>query len=219
MTAPPIDPEILPHAAPPYQRLLDLLDPNPRRAADLYGDLRARLVRLAAWRGESFADDLADEVLARVARKLDEGLEIRAEDPSVYCYGVAHRVYQEMLRDRLRQQTAAARTADQQGVASPEDAAASEQRLACLRKCLDKMTDATRALVLSYYDGGGDARIDRRRQLAAEHGSTPNALRIMMFRVRGVLERCVTSCLLETAEMDRPFEALSGTGGRTPREP
>lgn len=84
------------------ERLLDLLDADREAAARHFQQIRRRLIRLFEWRGARFPDDLADETISRVARRLDDGVEIRSDDPFRYFCGVAHMVFKEVLRERKR---------------------------------------------------------------------------------------------------------------------
>jgi DNA-directed RNA polymerase specialized sigma24 family protein len=58
--------------------------------------VRGRLVRFFEWRGAQVPEDLADETLERVARKLAVGTPI--DDLRKYIFGVARFVAREALR-------------------------------------------------------------------------------------------------------------------------
>lgn len=175
-----------------YHRLLALLgsDGNGERR---YGELRARLVRLFEWRGARFPEDLADETLGRVARRLGDGIEIRADDPFRYVCGVAHLVFKESLRrERLNNPLDEA----PEPVAQPElPDLDPDERVEALRTCLESLGETQRQLVLDYHRGERRGRIDGRKQLADGLGIELNALRIRVHRLRGRLENCVKSRL------------------------
>lgn len=171
------------------ERLLGLLDPEREAAARRYQQLRRRLIRLFEWRGARFPDDLADETISRVARRLDDGVEIRSEDPFRYFCGVAHLVFKEVLRERKRDRVL-------QDPASWPPAAADEpesddDRMVVLQECLGKLGDEQRMLILEYHEGEKRERIENRRALADRLGIELNALRIRVHRTRLKLERCV----------------------------
>lgn len=171
------------------ERLLELLDPEREVAARRYQQLRRRLIRLFEWRGARFPDDLTDETISRVARRLDDGVEIRSEDPFRYFCGVAHLVFKEVLRerkrDRLLQDPASwPPTSDDQ----PES---DDERMTILQECLGKLGDEQRTLILEYHEGEKRERIENRRALAERLGIELNALRIRVHRTRLKLERCV----------------------------
>src|SRR5712692_7631031 len=77
-------------------KLLDGLDADWERAGKKYEDLRRTLIRFFEWRGAPFPDDHTDETFNRVARRLDEGVEIK--NMGGYCYEVARRVCLETLK-------------------------------------------------------------------------------------------------------------------------
>lgn len=179
-----------------WRRLLAFLDADPRRAEGAYQRLRARLVQLFVWRGVPLPQDLADETLSRVARRLGEGVEIESGDPFRFCCGVAFRVQHEALRRAARQHEIAA--AD--GWPTVTQPAAAEEEgadLACLQGCLAQLKPKGRTLILRYYEGEHGGRIARRKLLAQELGIPPGALRNRAQRLRSKLEGCVAGCLRE----------------------
>lgn len=178
------------------ERLLALLDPDPARAARCYQQLRRRLTRLFEWRGARFPEDLTDETIFRVARKLEEGVEIRSDDPYAYFCGVAHLVFKELLRATKRERhildPAAWEPREDANVEEPED-----ERMAALQDCLDRLSPVSRELILDYHEGERRHRIDNRRAIAARLGVPLNAMRIRVHRIRAKLERCVQMRLPE----------------------
>jgi DNA-directed RNA polymerase specialized sigma24 family protein len=174
--------------------LLAQLDPDRERAAVAYEALHARLVRLFEWRAAGDAGALADETLDRVARRLEEGLEIRARDPFHYVAGVAHFVLKEVARRAEREKSAA------REFASAPPPLREGARLRCLDGCLERLPDDQRRLVLGYYAGDGSARIAGRTELAEEKGIDRNALRVRVHRLRQGLEECLGQCLKEQRE-------------------
>jgi DNA-directed RNA polymerase specialized sigma24 family protein len=171
------------------ERLLALLDPDPARAARRFQQLRRRLTRLFEWRGAGFPEDLADETISRVARKLAQGVEIRSDDPFRYFCGVAHLVFKEVLRERQRE-----RQLLDPGSWTPHtepDDEPDDERMAALQECLDRLPPTSRDLILDYHEGERRGRIDNRRAIAERLDIPLNALRIRVHRIRTRLERCV----------------------------
>lgn len=176
------------------EALLDALGPHREHAAKTYERIRSRLVQLFRWRGCREPEELVDETLNRVARKLQEGLEIRAEDPFRYIIGVAHKVFHEVLRHDARRREAL-REAQHQPEPDPVTDV-DRLRLRCLDECLETLGDEGR-WILSFYEGEKGERIRNRKELASELGITTNALRIRAHRLRSKLEDCVRSCAEE----------------------
>ena len=168
------------------EALLARLDPDRDGAGRQYERLRRRAAASFAARGAPNVDELTDEVIDRVARRLEEGEDIR--DPMRYALGVAAHVWLEHLR--------AARAAwPVPGTQTPSPEADAEQRDRCLSLCLGKADPAARRLVLAYYEGQGGERIARRERLARELGTSLNGLRIRVHRIREGLRACVQACL------------------------
>jgi len=178
-----------------FRRLLAILDPDPVRAERKFGEVRQRLVQLLEWRDCPFPEDLADETLERVARRLAEGLEIAADDPFRFFCGVAFRVFKESLRERERRERAVEELGREPAPAPPEPE--TEERLACLRRCLATLAPDQRELILGYYQGDKTVKIEARRRLATQLGIAAGTLRLRALRLREKLEACVTQCLRE----------------------
>src|SRR2546421_3106679 len=79
-----------------FSKLLAHLDPDGERAGEKYEDLRRTLIKFFEWRGAPFPEDHADETFNRVARKLNEGIEIK--NVGGYCYEVARLVCLEVWK-------------------------------------------------------------------------------------------------------------------------
>lgn len=173
------------------EALLAFLDPDRDRAGEQYEVIRRRLTRLFEWRGLGNAEDLADETINRVARRIQEGIEVRSADPYGYFCGVAHLVSKEVARRVARER--AALEQDEWQPAPPADEPDEDERLACLRHCLDRLPHDQRLLVLRYHQE--DDHIRSRQMLSQELGVPMNALRIRVHRVRRKLEDCVARCL------------------------
>ncbi len=85
---------------PAFRRLLQWLDEGRESHGERYVEIRERLVTYFARRNGPAPDDLADEALNRVARRLQEQGAIDDVSPAHYCYIVARFVLLESLRER-----------------------------------------------------------------------------------------------------------------------
>jgi DNA-directed RNA polymerase specialized sigma24 family protein len=183
------------------QRLLNWLDGGASSDGRAYVEMRRRLRDYFDRKNCLPADDLADETLTRVARRLEEEGITRDETPARYCYIVARFVFLEHLRETTAHPTVAHVSDD---VAAPqstpsaadaaESAAREQQRLSCLQKCLQELDSLNHRIITRYYIGSERAKIDNRRELAASLGLSQNALTIRACRIRTRLEACVLRC-------------------------
>ncbi|HYO92510.1 MAG TPA: hypothetical protein VEQ40_12775 [Pyrinomonadaceae bacterium] len=178
-----------------FTRLLNRLGEDQEQAGEKYEDLRRTLIRFFEWRGAPFPEEHTDETFNRVARKLDEGIEI--VNIGGYCYEVARLVCLESLRGHLSRRE----PLDEiklEATTSPDttdEAIEKEQRLTCLDDCLRMLPIESRELITEYYRDEKRGRIDRRQALAERLGLRRDALANRAQRVRDKLEECVIRCL------------------------
>jgi RNA polymerase sigma factor (sigma-70 family) len=186
-----------------FDKLLACLDPDRDRAAEKYEAIRESLIIFFEHRRSYSPEDLADETINRVARKLDEGQQIYTGNPASYFYGVARNLIKEQWQ-------ATAQPSPKDGSLSPgkeisvgsDDSKQDEVkrqeielRLECLERCLGKLPKRTQELVIRYYQGESGAKINNRNQLARELGISRNALNNRVLRIRVKMEDCVQDCL------------------------
>lgn len=163
-----------------------------------YLSMRSRMVTYFDRKNCSNPEDLADEVLNRVGRRLEEEGDIQTESPAKYCYTVARFVFMEQLRSASAREISIEDT-DLQSTEVDEAAAFDRENImACLDECSGKLDPAQRELIIGYYWGEKGAKIANRRRMAEELGVSLNALGIRAFRIREKLEACVTECLAAT---------------------
>lgn len=181
-----------------FGRLLQWLDEGEDSKGKRYLEVRRRL-RLYFDRKNCLSpDDLTDETLNRIARKLEEKGSITDVSALHYCYIVAKYVFLENLRQVRAERTGATEDVRQDiGRLTSVNAESDQDREklhGCLEKCLDELPDDDRELIVEYYRGGGREKIERRSELAGRLGLTKNALTIRASRIRTRLEECVRSC-------------------------
>ncbi|MDQ4121215.1 MAG: hypothetical protein M3209_07200 [Acidobacteriota bacterium] len=176
-----------------FDQFLALLDSNPNLAGQKYEALRMRLVKFFEWRACSFAEDLADETLDRVARKIESGEQII--DYAAYSYRVAKLLYLENLKREAKEQAVVINMPTTVNSNDEDD-----PQLNCLELCLQQLSEDSRKMILGYYYNDKQAKIDHRKKLAETLGITQNALRIKTNRIRSKLEECVFKCLKNNDE-------------------
>ncbi len=79
--------------------MLTHFDADFERAGAEYEQMRAQLILFFHGRGCARAEDLADEAVNRVARRIAKGETIQPKALLGYFYGVARNVSREYLRD------------------------------------------------------------------------------------------------------------------------
>ena len=123
-----------------FRRLLAWLDQGVNTHGQSYLAIRERLLGYFDRKNCLTADQLADETLNRVARRLDEeGGNIETEVPAKYCYIVARFVFMEYLRTNEKEIAALAAIGRQANAMSPEDRDRKERMLQCLDRCSAKL--------------------------------------------------------------------------------
>jgi DNA-directed RNA polymerase specialized sigma24 family protein len=183
-----------------FYRLLDWVDEGAGSDGLKYLEMRRRLVAYFDRKNCPTPDELADETLNRVARRLEEEGAIETDTPARYCYIVARFVFMEHLRETQKEGAMAndlRRRSRGDTVAATEADAARELKerwLNCLEQCLNKLEAASREIIARYYVGEARVKIEHRRALAEELGVTMNALSIRACRIRDRLEACVREC-------------------------
>jgi DNA-directed RNA polymerase specialized sigma24 family protein len=162
--------------------------------------MRRRLVSYFDRKNCVSPDELADETLNRVARRLQEEGVITNTPPARYCYILAKFVFLEYTRRADRNEVDFESFIDSSQVAhNPDelfdaDAQDREKLLDCLERCLADMEPDNRELICQYYYGEQRAKIEGRRALSVRLGLTMNALSIRACRIRARLLICVNRC-------------------------
>ena len=180
-----------------FNLILSKLSDNPKKAADEYLTLHFKLEKYFEWqdRGRWQADHsaLADETLDRVAKKLEEGIEIEKTVQS-YSLGIARFVWLEYIRINPLPTEIENIPEPSAPESDPEE---EDARLACLRSCLASVPkdDEERKLILDYYRKNGAKIKERRKALADKLGITTNALKVRMTRLREKLKNCIGKCM------------------------
>lgn len=168
-----------------FDELLAWLNPHREQAGRKYEDIRNRLIRIFMHRGCTVSEELADETINRVARKVHEIKVDYVGDPALYFYGVARNVYIDHVKQRP----------EPPSVIPVEELEELEPEYDCLEKCLGELTPQNRELVLEYYREKEGAKIKHHKEMARRLGIAVNALRIRMCRVRANLKECMRECL------------------------
>ena len=184
-----------------FQRLLIWLDKGKDSDGQNYLTMRQRLVAYFDRKSCLTPDDLADETLNRVARRLEEEGNIEGDAPTRYCYIVARFVFMEYLRGARKEEVPLddilRRRANNDFAVSEsiDEIKVKEEMLNCLEQCTGKLESASRDVIIRYYFGEERVKIENRRALAESLGVSINALSIRACRIRDKLETCVEQCV------------------------
>lgn len=170
-----------------FERLLAWLDDDRERAGLEYEKIRRRLTTILAARGCRFPEELADETIDRVSRRVEDIEATYQGNKSLYFLGVANNVHHEYLKRPV--------VPMQLPVLTDMD---EEQTYDCMEECLSKLTERSQHLIRQYYAEDKRAKISLRKSLADQLGITSNALRARALRIREGLQHCIERCLSAT---------------------
>jgi len=180
-----------------FARLLEWLDGGATSDGQKYLEMRQRLVAYFDRKNCLNPDDLADETLNRVARRLDEEGTIESESPAKYCYTVARFVFMESLRRAEKKSVPIDENLLETNAGSfvqretEDDNDRKEVLFSSLERCMGELDRVNRDIIIRYYFGEERVKIENRRSLAAGLDITTNALAIRAYRIRDRLEACV----------------------------
>ncbi len=183
-----------------FQRLLEWLDEGKNSNGQIYLEMRTRLVTYFDRKNCLLPDELADETLNRVARRIQEEGKIECESSAKYCYITARFVFMESLRGKDQSSVSLNHILEEKGrqiaaVEPNDETEIREKRLNCLEQCVEKLEASNREIIIRYYFGEERIKIENRRALAESLQITVNALSIRACRIRDKLEICVKKCV------------------------
>ncbi len=168
-----------------FDSCLAWLDPDRDRAGEKYEEIRRKLIKIFAHRGCPIAEELTDEAINRVSRRVPDIASTYVGDPALYFYGVAQKVYKEHVKKKP----------DPKPLPPPEPTEEVERNYECLERCMEELDAESRELVLKYYQQEKRAKIDHRKELADRLGIALNTLRMRVHRIKAILQQCVGECL------------------------
>ena len=169
-----------------FDRFLARLDDDRERAGEKYEILRLKLLKYFEWRNAAIPEELADETINRIARKLHEGETI--QNLNGFIFGIARHLVEEQKKE-LSSKEAALRELPKTSMARADD-----HRLDCCEKCLDCLSESDRDLIINYYSSDKRARIDEHKRTAAKLAISLNSIRLRIYRIKQKLEKCISEC-------------------------
>ncbi len=179
-----------------FAALLKWLDIDNKTDGECYLEIHERLVSYFDRKNCQNPDELADETLNRVARRLEEEGKLESETPARYCYITAKFVFLENLRSKDKQNISIDETTENKLFSKTfDDKTVNEKRLNCLELCTENLEFVNREIIFGYYYGEERIKIENRRKLAKKFELSVNALSIRACRIRERLQVCVVKCV------------------------
>lgn len=179
-----------------FNRLLVWLHEDREEAGRIYEDIRSKLILGFNSHGCPVGEELADETINRVTRKLPEVINTYVGDPRRYFFGVAYKVLQEYRR---RGPEVVPLPLKEISVEDRRDNI--ELVYGCLEACLQRLPPQSRELVLHFYQGEKQLKIKHRKELAERLNIKLGNLRLQAHRIRLSLRKCILACLQKKAEV------------------
>ena len=170
-----------------FASLLAALGDTPPGGAR-YEQLRAKLIFFFSRRLLAFPEDLADEVLDRLAYRLSQHTAIASAE--AFALGIARHVAQEQSGRKSQPQNVDHTFFD--NVSAPMVTLSNEEEIVRMEHCLKKLPSSEARLLKGYYCAAGNSQIKARKSLAETLGISPIALRQRVFLARQRLRNCMT---------------------------
>jgi RNA polymerase sigma factor (sigma-70 family) len=168
------------------------LDPNRDHAAQYYEQVRSKLLTFFRCNNCWNPEDLVDETIDRVIRRLGE---VDVRDLMSFIRGVARRVVSETHKTRIRAVSIEEVPERMRGnTTESEDRNLTEKRHECLEECLEHLAEHDRDLSLEFYRYDKAEKIENKKRIAEQMGITTANLRVRAYRIRKQLEDCITKC-------------------------
>lgn len=192
-----------------FHKMLLQFDEDWERAGEKYEKVRQKLVKFFKWRGCTLPEEYADRTIDRVARRIDEGAELRVTDPYLYFHGVALNVLREHWKEAEREVESLDGLQPHQTPSQDpevereqeEERQVQESQHECLDRCATTLDTESLELISEYHQASGGEKIKRRKEMASRLNIPLNALRIRTHRIRGKLETCIEKCMKRSKKM------------------
>lgn len=187
---------------PPPDAMTDpwsMFGDDSESAAELLESLRKKLIYYFQARRCEDPEELAQETLARLIRKLGVQ-QVKVDDITRYSYGIAKKIRLEHLRRKEKEQNILNEQQYQASTATTDEVSTDEKerRLTCMEKCAADLSATERQLLTSYANGNGRAQQERRKRMAEELNISLGNLRLHVFKLRSRLRECFEKCMKES---------------------
>lgn len=181
-----------------FTRLLGWLDPNPEAAGQEYVRIKADLTRKFTSQRCMIPDKLADLTIDRVAAILTPAIiQNWKGEKERYFYRVAYYVLLESKAHKIEEIELTSDLAVH--FLHTDEDMEMERELACLDKCVEKLSSVKRQIITKYYRGNKGIKIQNRKELAQKLNLELPVLRVQALRIRKELKTCIEECLKKGA--------------------
>jgi len=192
----------------PFDDLLAWLDSDRDVAARKYETIRVGLIRIFIAKGFSDAEDLADETITRVTKRLPDIRDGYINEPARYFGGVARNI----VKERYRPKEITIEVSPVSEITNQSD------EYDCLMRCLQFLARERREMILDYHVYEGHDKIEQHKIMARELGISKGALRLRAHHLRSELEKCVQQCVENLRKQTKGVAGSmvdSGAGNRS----
>lgn len=176
-----------------FNDLLNWFSTNREEAGKKYEEIRNGLIRFFYLKGCAGAEDLADEVINRVATKLPVLDLSGSVKPINLFYGFASNISLEYFN---HQKTREIELNDDLHLAAKETVAKKQN---CLEHCLAKLPDEDGDLIVEYFCVEKAEKLERRRNLMEKMQLSVSAFQIKIHRLKMKLRECMEKCAAENS--------------------
>ena len=171
--------------------LLGALGETPEASGLEYERLRSKLILFFSRRMLPFPEDLADEALDRLARRIVDGTVI--DSIAAFALGIGRHLALEQIKNRS--ETMGDDFWD--NVPAPPATQSSEEEIARMERCLKTLRPDEASLLRGYYLATEGTPMKTRGRLAKRLGISANTLRQRVFLARQRLRDCMTGAETE----------------------
>lgn len=176
-----------------FESLIRSLHVEEEAAVERYQHLHGRLVLYFMRHRSYHPEDLADQVINRLASKLAEGLAIA--NIEAYALGIARLVVREeqarnIQKERCYQELESNESVTQHTLDEAE--ISYQTREALMENQFAELPVAQRVMLARYHEGRGSRRIRERQKLAQDMGLSIGTLRKRIFDLQALLRNKLT---------------------------
>lgn len=178
-----------------FTALLGWFSPDPDEAGKKYEEVREGLIRYFRFRGCADSAVLADETITRVAVKLPTFDLSNNVKTITYFYGFAKNIFREYLAQNKKKEVdfdaeRSLNTASYDDFNDPDPI-----EFKCLDRCLTKLPEAERDLLLQYYSKNKREKLELRKKLAEQLHLKKGTLHTRVHRLKINVGKCLKKCM------------------------